>query len=218
VHSHVFEHIYDPISFLNTVRNKITDNTIHFFSVPNLKKYLEYKYTNALCFEHSLFVSEEIIDHMLKNVGFEIIEKHYYLDHSIFYSCKKTEPVSVQYPTYLYTQNKNLFLDFLEFYQRKIDYLNLHISKFNGKVFIFGAHIFSQFMLFNGLKTEKVQSILDNSKMKIDKRLYGTKFLVQHPSVLANETDFAVIVNAGAYTTEIKNDILKNVNNKAVFL
>ena len=41
VHSHVFEHIYEPVSFLNTIRNKIAKDTIHFFSVPNLQKYLD---------------------------------------------------------------------------------------------------------------------------------------------------------------------------------
>ena len=45
-------------------------------------------YTNQLNFEHTAFLTEEITDLMLKQVGFETIEKQY-CGHSIFYACKR---------------------------------------------------------------------------------------------------------------------------------
>ena len=51
----------------------------------------------------------------------------------------------------------------------------------NKKYFIFGAHIFSQNLIFNNLNTDGVIGILDNDSEKINQFLYGTKFKVYKP-------------------------------------
>ena len=91
IHSHVIEHLYNPIDLLKNINNKIKKNTLHIFSVPNLKIMLQRKYTNALNFEHTLFLDESVIEELLKVTGFKIIKKKYFMnDHSIFYATKKT--------------------------------------------------------------------------------------------------------------------------------
>ena len=56
-----------------------------------MKEMLRRNYTNCLNFEHTIFLTEELIEFMLSNYGFEILKKDYFLDdHSIFYSTKKT--------------------------------------------------------------------------------------------------------------------------------
>ena len=96
VHSHVFEHTYDPRKFLKTIHKQIGNKTIHIFSVPNLFKSFKNMFTNQLNFEHTVFITEDILDILLKQVGFKIIKKQYHKElSSIFYACIKTKPEKI---------------------------------------------------------------------------------------------------------------------------
>ncbi|EEU7171956.1 SAM-dependent methyltransferase, partial [Campylobacter jejuni] len=78
--------------------------------------------------------------------------------------------------------------------------------------YLFGAHLFGQYLIFQGLNTEKIINILDNNPSKQEKRLYGTKFIVKSPKILKDQDDSLVILNAGVYNDEIEKDILENIN------
>lgn len=218
VHSHVFEHMYDPLDFLQTIHNKIDENKLHIFSFPNLYAFLKNYFTNTLNFEHTAFLTEEITDIMLKQVGFEIIDKEYYGNHSIFYVCKKSTPQFTTYPKHIYNNNKKLFLDYINFYQTEIKSINSQIEHVNGEVFLFGAHIFSQFLIYSGLNTSKIKGILDNSSIKQNHRLYGTDFNVFSPAILRNYSSPVVVLKTAAYNEEIKQDILNNINSNTTFI
>ncbi|EDP4790344.1 SAM-dependent methyltransferase, partial [Campylobacter jejuni] len=74
------------------------------------------------------------------------------------------------------------------------------------------AHLFGQYLIFQGLNAEKIINILDNNPSKQEKRLYGTKFIVKSPKILKDQDDSLVVLNAGVYNDEIEKDILENVN------
>ncbi len=217
VHTHVLEHTYDPIDFLKTIYNKSNQNTKHIFSFPNLLESLKKYWTNCLSFEHTVFLTEEITDIVLQQSGFKILEKQYYEDHSIFYACEKSIPQQVEFPSSIYSTNKLIFLNYLKYHQNDIKNLNKKIEEFDGEVFLFGGHIFSQFLISNGLNTNKTKYILDNSSLKQNNRLYGTSFIVKSPQILKNHKKAAVILRAGTYSKEIKQDIINNINNKVIF-
>ena len=188
------------------------------FSIPNMQKWLESKFTNTLNYEHTIFLNETVIEYLLAKNGFKILQKHYFKEHSIFFACEKVanrDSVSKSQITLKsqYAQNKALISEFLDFYKRKILELNAILEATNKPVYLFGAHLFSQFLLYNGLNSEKIISILDNNKAKQGKRLYGTRFVVESPQIL-RKSNALLILNAGAYTAEIKSDILANINAK----
>ena len=221
LHSHVFEHTYQPVDFLKTIHKQISDDTLHIFSVPDLYYYIENKFTNALNFEHTAFLTEEIIDRLLNQVGFEIVKKHYHEElPCIFYACsKKKSFVTHQGLLYdgIYDRNKEVFLNFVNYYRDEVDELNRKIDTFDGEVFLFGAHIFSQFLIFNGLNTDRIKLILDNSEMKQGNRLYGTDFMVESPKILKDKDNAAVILKTASYNEEIKKDIIDNINYNTMF-
>jgi len=218
VHSHVFEHTYEPVDFLKTIHKQISDDTLHIFSVPNLYYYIENKFTNALNFEHTTFLTEEIIDTLLSQVGFEIVKKHYHKElPCIFYACSKREPLKIFWSNLIYEKNKKVFSDFVTYYRVEVDELNRQIDNFDGEIYLFGAHIFSQFLIFNGLNIGRIKLILDNSEMKQGNRLYGTDFMVDSPAILKECDDVVVILKTATYNKEIKDDILTNINNKVLF-
>lgn len=186
------------------------------FSLPNMEKWLENKFTNCLNFEHTIFLSENILEFLLQKHKFKIIQKQYFKEHSIFYHVYKDESVNTQNIVLKneYEKNKKLFLDMKKYYQEKILYLNEILENTTKKVYLFGAHLFGQYLIFQGLNAEKIINILDNNPSKQEKRLYGTKFIVKSPKILKDQDDSLVILNAGVYNDEIEKDILENINNK----
>jgi len=206
IHSHVLEHVWHPVEFINSVKK--SKCKYHCFIVPNLQVTFEKKYTNSQNFEHNFFIAESYIDIILNNNNFEIIEKEYYLDHSIIYITKNNNNPIIQksFPN-LYTKNKQLVLDFKEYHEKIVSNFNDKIKKYDGEIFLFGGHIFSQFLIMFGLKTDKIKCILDNSKEKNKCRLYGTGLTIEFPEIIKHNKKCAVILKAASYEDEIKKQL-----------
>ena len=62
-----------------------------------------------------------------------------------------------------------MFNQFIDYHLKMVKEINDFVDKYNSSVFLFGAHIFSQYLISFGLKTEKIKFILDNSPIKIEK-------------------------------------------------
>jgi len=220
VHSHVLEHIYDPVSFMTRLRAVMTDGDMLIFTVPNMIAMLERHYTNCLNFEHTYFATESIIDYLLQKSGFEIKAKEFFMDdHSIFYAVEKKQMAGVQVKlTSEYEKNKSLFLNFVNSQHDIVREYNKLLSETDGPFYLFGGHVFSQFLLNIGLDHTKIECILDNDPEKQGKRLYGTDLLVKSPKIISSVASPNVFLRAGAYNSEIKRDILDNINPKTVFV
>lgn len=210
VHSHLFEHIYEPAQFIKNFSGFLPTGKLLIFSVPNMRVMLERKYTNCLNFEHTVYLSEDYIEYLLENNGFEIKEKKYYLDdHSIFYAAERCDNYSGKNLSgNLYSINKKLYQDYVELHRSLVSEINSKIENHtNGNIYLFGAHVQSQYLIGFGLATSRVKAILDNDINKHGKRLYGTDKLVVSPRELQGIDSPLVIVRAGTFTGEIVDQI-----------
>ena len=220
VHSHFFEHLYDLNGFMKDVSDLLDNGAKMIFSLPNLKNWLMNKYTNALFFEHTYFISEDYVDYILAKYGFKICEKYYFNEHSIFYAAEKVravnESVTCDFKV-MYQENKNLFLEFISYYENLAREINECLRGHNN-AYLFGAHIFSQYLLKFGLDESLFQCILDNDSLKQGKRLYGTSLMVNSPRILKEINSPIVVLKVGAYADEIKRDILENINPSTIFI
>jgi hypothetical protein len=219
VHSHVFEHVYDPFAFMQHIGNFLQIGQKQIFAFPNFLPMLEKKQTNCLNFEHTVFLTEHITEYILQSCGFRVIDKKYFGDpHSIFYATTKVaEPKKLPVLINKYIEYKQLYLDFVNFHLDMVRDLNSRLDNSVNSSYLFGAHIFSQFLIKFGLQTKKITTVLDNSSIKIGKRLYGTSFIVDSPKIITNKGKVNVILKAGIYNEEIKKDILENINDQVVF-
>jgi hypothetical protein len=220
VHSHVFEHIYDPSLFMENLSNFLEDGKFLIFSVPNMRVMVERKYTNCLNFEHTVYLAENYIDILLTKNGFEILEKQDFQDdHSIFYAARKNGSVKkIPLEEGLYEKNKNLYLKYIKFHTDFINRANNIIKKREDrKVFLFGAHVQAQYLIGFGLNLNYIEAVLDNDKSKHGKRLYGTEKLVFAPSTLAGIDRPILIIRAGTFTSEIISQI-KKINSTVEFV
>jgi hypothetical protein len=92
------------------------------------------------------------------------------------------------------------------------------LRKLSGeKVFLFGGHVASQYLISYGLNIECIESILDNDPKKQGRRLYGTNLKVRSPQVLRNMGKVNVILRQGVFNKEIKKDIITKINKNVVF-
>jgi hypothetical protein len=208
VHSHVLEHLVDPNTLLDHIRQQLPEDGRHIFSVPNLYLYLKNRYSNAINFEHTFFLTEAFTDYLLAKNGFEIVEKSYFDEHSIFYATRKSQgPAPVAVPD-CYQENKGLFLAMVEHYDSEVARLNGLMERFPGPVYLFGGHIFSQFLIYRGLRQERLTAIIDNSQLKQGQRLYGTGLSIAAPRVIEAASPVAVILKAGQYQKEVREQLL----------
>jgi predicted SAM-dependent methyltransferase len=215
IHSHLFEHIFDPNKFIKKCNNILKNDGKMFFSVPNLEIILKdgNSPNNVLHFEHTFYYDNIIIDFILNKNGFKVNKMEYYKNHSIFYEVEKCDvnEVSIDY------QNIKKF--FMDSYKKHIN----NISNINQKIidkntFLFASHISSQFYLFNGLNKDKIICLLDNSNSKENKYLYGTNLITKKPNIINNYDECVVICShTGIYYNEIKSGIL-SIKNKITII
>lgn len=221
VHSHTFEHIYEPREFLLNIAKFLSEGQWHIFSLPRLEMWLQKGYLNALFFEHTLYLTEANVEYLMASCGFEVVHKKYFLeDHSIFYATRKCATASVEavLPRH-YLENHSVFTSWVESAQEFVKSVNGKISQHSiGKIYVFGGHIFTQYLIGFGLSVASVCGILDNDPSKVGRRLYGTKLWVFSPeSELKGQTGVVVILRAGAYQEEIKKGIRAKASHDVTF-
>jgi len=219
VHSHLFEHIYDPNLFIRNISEFLELGGKLIFSIPNMRIMLERKFTNCLNFEHTIYLSDTYAEHLLTRHGFRILEKKFYLnDHSIFYAAVRDNGVAATKlaPT-LYEKNKSLYQNYVKFHEELVAKINVELKEKDDDIFLFGAHVQAQYLMGFGLNTSKIKAILDNDSKKHGKRLYGTDKLVSGPEVLKNRVNPIVIIRAGTFTSEIVSQI-KIINPSTRFI
>lgn len=218
--SHVLEHAYDPSEFLDHIYQKMKIGDDLIFAYPNLSEWLRNKNPSSLNFEHTIFLTEKHLHTLLINLGFQIIRKIDYLNHSHFFHVKKSVKPKSQLEYENISEESTMYLlEFLQYYKNEVAHLNKFLDENSERpIFLFGAHIFSQYLKIFGLNVDNVISVLDNSKQKHGLRLYGTNLTVDSPEVLAKYNNPIVILRAGHYNDEIRNQILSEINPDVTFV
>ena len=220
LHSHVIEHILYPNDFLRLIRTYLHSDKKMIFSVPNLKEMFSRYYTNCINFEHTILLTDDYIDFLLMKNNFKIIEKVFFKqDHSIFYAVEAAQqpPQDCYLNPDSYKTNKDALLKYIKYIENLILTINKNIKN-QQDIYLFGGHIFSQFLIYMGLDVTNIKCILDNDGTKHDKRLYGTNLIVSSPKILKGVKNPKIILCVATYRKEIESDILTNINKDAIFI
>jgi len=211
-HSHCLEHAYNPIEFLRKVNSLLEEGGLHYISIPNMKHWLENGFMNTLSFEHTFYIDSNVLKYLLAHTGFELVEERIG-EHSVFVKARKSKTLSYEYVDFSYI--KDLFNNYVNGIKLDVDNIIQQVG--DNKFYLFGAHVFSQILLNQGLDESKVEYILDNNSKKQEKRLYGTNCLIKSPNCLAGIEGPIVVLRAGSYSNEIKENIL-SINPTTIFV
>jgi hypothetical protein len=197
ISSHFIEHVFDVEDFLLTLRKR--NPKYHIFSLPNFKKFAINNFPSTIMFEHPNYLPEDYLDYILHKNGWEVIEKIYYVDHSIFYV---TQPIEIK--PHLITFNiKQDIINLIEFYKKRIEDIK------HQQFYVFGAHFTYYYLINLGINVNQIIAVIDNDPYKQNKRMYGTNTRVISPNEIPNGAN--VFLEMGPYNEEIKSKLI-NVN------
>lgn len=215
VHSHVLEHTMDPLEFCRTIAINMSVGRNLYISVPCMTSWLEKNSANAFNFEHSFYLPDDFIVEVMTQQGFRLNKKKIFGDkHSVFYAFTKVKSVELE-PRYLGADpGGKCVIDYLKRTRKIVERINQKLTANRGvQSYIFGGSIFTQWLVFNGLEISGLRSVLDNDKGKQGLRLYGTELFVMHPEDVNWKSPSLVILAAGVYNDEIRDQLQKLSNN-----
>jgi 2-polyprenyl-3-methyl-5-hydroxy-6-metoxy-1,4-benzoquinol methylase len=213
IHSHLFEHIYEPNRFLKKCYEILNENGEMIFGVPNMQYMVDTTIFMGIMFEHTIFLNKEIIVYLLNTNEFEIVEIIDYLQHSTIYHTRKTQILPNKSPFQL-TNYYSHFMNSIHEYNSFIQKCNYIIQNTNKNVYLFGASYNTQLLIPFGLDISSIKGIFDNCKEKQGKYLYGSNLIIYEPDRIQKE-DCIIIVKNGYYTQEICEQIkeISSTNN-----
>ena len=217
VHSHLFEHIYEPKEFLKKCHEILKEDGDMYFSIPDLRYFLEGDFlpNSILQFEHTYFIDELYINKLCSETGFKLVNSFRYANHSVFFHLsKQTDNIEIDFK---FDKISNRFLEIYNNLINRIEYLNVKLKESNN-VFLYGAHVTSQSYIFNGLNTDNIIGIIDGSDAKQNKYLHSTQLITHSIDILNKYDDISVICShMGIYEKEIS-DKLRSINPNVIIL
>jgi len=209
ISSHMVEHMYNPNDYFKSFYDKLPHGGRVIFSLPNITETLNSNFLNALNFEHTYQIDPSYLKCMMESNGFRLICSEEFTKYNQF-MCFEKYKISHQDHVNRYQTNKRIFNEFITSNLDEADKIISLICDSKKKRYIFGCHVFSQYLLHFGLNKIQFDGIIDNDPNKIGERLYGTNLEV-FPSSIVSDIDSVVVVRAGIYTNEVI-DTLKSFN------
>lgn len=209
--SHVFEHFYEPLKILQKIY--ANDNIKNVFLVfPDLEYYINNNVLHVLNTEHTFYVDNDFIINLFKYYGFDLIEKRDYVNHSVlFYFARNEKSSKVSEIDF---QNKNFDINkYFNNIFKTVELFNKSLDT-DKPVYLWPSSIHCCYLFIFGLNEKKLSGFLDNSKLKIGKKMYGTELQVYPFLEKIKDKDITLLVNGGVFTKEV--DKLLSENNVRV--
>ena len=218
IHSHTMEHFNNVSKAIQAMADLLPVGGLMCFSVSVIDKMLEKGWTNGINFEHNYLTTYDKIIFVVEAAGFEIEGVKWFSDCNVFMACRKRESVfdNLTIPNE-YERNRELFLAYMNGLITDAKIIGQRLGEIPGPRFIFGAHIFTQTLVYSGLNGAKFLCALDNDSNKQGQRLYGTSLRVESPEVIRDLDEPIVVVRAAQYTDEVVKK-LKEINPSVIVI
>lgn len=193
ISSHVVEHMFYIENFFHDLQKR--SPKFHIFSIPNMKQYAMSKYSATIMQEHPTYLPESVMDVLLKRTGWDILEKVYFKNHSIFYV---TTPSNILSDEVIPDESRDI-IELISYLQGRVD------SVKHEKFYVFGAHLTYYYILNMGISEEQIIAVVDNDWKKCGRRMYGYNTRTIHSSELTPGSK--VFLEMGPYNDEIRENL-----------
>jgi hypothetical protein len=212
--SHVFEHLYDPILFLN----KLSDNNVKevFISIPDMQSLIKNGDFNNLNIFHTFYIDTKFIVFLFEKYNYKLKDFYNYENNSLFYYfVKENNDIKKQniQPTIC---NNGLIKTHFDFYDKIKN--TIHNIKIDTPFYICPSGHYGRFV-YNYLQNNvqnMVIGFLDSDPMKINKRLCCTPYFTYKKQIIEEHNDPIVLICSEKHTDEIKEELLL-YNIKTIF-
>jgi len=215
VMSHTFEHFYEPVEVLKNIRKFIHNKSKIYISVPYIENQLKELFLNAMMFEHTFYINDHYIELCCRNAGFSVEKIESFSEYNSIYVLAPIE--NEEYFRMEFDKNyaKEVFLEFIKNVRNDTKNINKKIK--NKKIYVFGGHVFTQYLLNFGLCQKNIKCILDNDPDKQNYLLYGTDLEIKSPEIISTEEDPIVLLRVAQYKQEIEQQ-LRRMNPQCIII
>jgi len=213
VMSHVFEHLYEPRTFLNNIKNSKIKEV--FISIPDMENLTRNGDINNLHIQHTFYVDTNFISWIFGEYNFELKNEWNYENNSAFYHFVKNDD-SLKNKTLDEIKNIKLVETLKNFYSTVKE--NVKRLSFVEPFFICPSGFYGK-IIYHYLdpSTKKnVIGFLDSDSSKVNKRLSGTDGIVYNKEYVKSYTNANVLLIAEKYNKEIQEDLI-GYNNSIQF-
>jgi hypothetical protein len=192
VMSHVFEHLYKPREFLDTLYKKGVKEI--FISIPDMSSLLKKKIPLLINVEHTFYLNSYLCKQLFQSMGYKCVKMHQFLNHSLFFHFILDVPEKIVWDM-VSSEQSNVETYFFT-------YKELNIVDLPDTVYIAPGGYYGQFLYSRLKDRSKVKGFLDNDKNKDGYRVYGTPLKIYHPSTLT-ESNVTILLSSSFYSDEI---------------
>jgi len=177
--SHVFEHLYSPLTFIQNVRN----SNVHtlFISIPNFDYLLNEESITLLHSQHTFFCGLDYILYMFSLYQYKC-ESHFEYPGNfksrMFKFVLDANVVPLSMPSRDIELYKKIYITKM---------YNLRNTQIPENSYIFPSGIYGQYAYYFSKYKNNVLGFLDNNPERHNKKLYGTDKLVYSPLTIERE-------------------------------
>ena len=199
VMSHIFEHLYEPIKFINNIKNNSVQNV--FISIPNMNAQIKNNLIPIIHQEHTVLCDYETIIYLFSKGGYSCKSSYFYKEQSIFFHFINSSDVIVD-SSYFNIKRIDSVYNVYEYNKNKI---NSFVINTNKNIFIVPGGLYGQlvYYLLDDTYRKNIIGFLDNDPSKVGKRLYGTsKYTFKMDEVKKYDT-IKLLIYRGPYMDEI---------------
>jgi hypothetical protein len=196
--SHVFEHLYNPRTFVENI-SKHAHKII--LSIPSMNYLLSIRSPSIVFNEHTYFVDRVNIEWLFSNYQYKLVKFEPYKSHSLFMVFEKAHEsvdIKLENRRYISATMLEIFNDMARRFSSvpMVD-----------RAFIAPAGHMGQ-MFFSHASPRSPIGFLDNDRAKQGRRVYGTPYTAFPFDVLKDIENPVVYLYGGVYTNEIASQIL----------
>jgi hypothetical protein len=213
VFSHSLEHVDSLVKAISCIN--LSDHEKVFISWPNISEWIKSSNPGALNWEHTFLVSNTRLEELFDNYGFKLIKSIGYEKHSTFMYFKKSNGIHKKNKPIQIYDHEILLKKYFKRFESDALKLNMYAMNCNRNLYLMPASVYSQYLFASGVDERWFLGLLDNSRDKVGKRLFGGKLRILSPSQIGDQ-DCTVIVNSEQHFQEIKKDLSISIPNANV--
>jgi SAM-dependent methyltransferase len=206
VSSHTLEHFVEFDDYFKGARTCLRQGGLLFTSVPNQEAGFAKGYGNMLNFEHPAICTNLHWLYLHYRNGFAVKHVSLFRSHSVMFVAEKSDSVP-PFELDAIEMSTTLLAEFGASIQDRIARVRKHATP-DRENWLFGASNFSQPLFMYGLDEALFAGVMDNSPLKHDKRLYGTRLVCRRPAdVVSAGKPLRVFLNVASYNGEVRTQL-----------
>lgn len=201
VMSHVFEHLYSPMTMLEKVLHPGIEYV--YICHPDYDDYTEIMPLtyNILHAEHTFFIDNAFLVGIIERFGFKKISEVKHSGYAVMYAFQRDAQLASNQSMLANTKTIGNFARYVDDIQNKIRKIHDIIdTNVNIPVYIWPCSVHTLSLFYHGLDHTRIAGCLDNSTSKIGKIMYGYNVKC---IAMSNAKEGIVVLNGGCYNRDI---------------